>query len=129
MAEAVQQAVDGEEAELRDNVARLCLRTLDADGDVAHAADRCWTVRDVLVSREGEHVGGGIGGEELLVERAELRIVREEHGELGARTHAETVTAAPQKLCNPCCADITPLPRGQRRIADDCDPQALLTQP
>lgn len=129
MTETVQQAVDGEEAELADDVVRLRLRTLHADRDVADTQGRWRSVRDGVVSREGEHVGGLVVVEEPLVERAELGIVREQHGELGARTQAERVTAAPQELCDPCRADITPLPRGQRRIADDCDPQALLTQP
>lgn len=129
MPEAVQQAMDSEEAELRDDVARLCLRLLHADGDVADTPNRWGAARDAVVSGEGEHVSGRVVVEELHVERAELRIVREQHGELGTWTHAELVTAAPEELCDPCRADITPLPRRQRRIADDCDPQALLTQP
>ena len=129
MPEAVQQAMNSEQAELRDDVARLCLRALHADGDVANARERSGAVLDIVVTGESEDVGGRIDVEELLVERAELRIVREQHGELGARTHAERVTAAPQQLSDPCRAHITPLPRRQRRIADDCDPQALLTPP
>ena len=129
MPETVQQTMDREEAELGDDVTRLSLRALDADGDVADTPGRSGAARDAVIGGKGEHIGGRIHTEELHVERTELRIVREQHGELGARTHAERVTAAPQKLSDSCRADNTPLPRRQRRIADDGDPQALLTQP
>lgn len=128
MPETVQQAMDSEEAELGDDVTRLSLRALDADGDVADARCGCPAV-PLLVTGKGEHIGGRIHTEELHVERPELRIVCEQDGELGARPHAERVTAAPQELSDPRRANITPLPRRQRRIADNRDPQALLTQP
>lgn len=128
MPEAVQQAMNREEAELGDGVARLCVRALDADGDVADARRGRRAVIGIIAG-EGEHVGGRVDVEEPFVERAELGIVGEQHRELTARMHTERVTAAPQELSHPCRAHITPLLRGQRRIADDCDPQALLTQP
>lgn len=111
MPETVQQAMDGEEAELGDHVVRLRLRALHADRDVTNTPDRWGASRDAIISREGEHVCGRIDLEEPLVERSQLRVVREPHGELSARTHAERVTAAPQELSDPCRADIAPLPR------------------
>src|ERR1035437_2726809 len=98
VAEAVQQAVHREKAELRGGVIRA-LRdgALDADGDVPGAV--------ALAGGEGEHVGGRVDAEEASVERAQLGVIGETHRQRHTRSHAEVVTAAAEQCPKAGAAD------------------------
>ncbi len=90
VAEAVEQAVDGEEAQLRRAVAAVLGEgPLHTDGDVADATG--------LTGRERENIGWCVDAEEPGVERAQVGVIGEQEGQRRARPDGERVPATTQQ--------------------------------
>src|SRR5205807_8400550 len=89
VAEAVEQPVDGAQAELGYPVLRLAESAVDGDGDVADVSR--------LVRGEGEHVGRALDAAKAGVELRQLGVVGEPDGERGARRHLQALPAAAEQ--------------------------------